>query len=260
MLTSPDRLATCLDRNPDARLRLVCFPSAGGGAWAYSTWARELPADVRRDVEVWALSFPGRRAGSPERALHELAPLVDTVRNGLLQHLDTPYVFFGHSMGALVAFELVRTLRAADEAPPVHLIVSAHRAPHLPDRHYAVHDLPDAEIVAKLRRLGGTPDVVLENAELMEMMLPALRADLAVCETYAYSEDEPLSCPITAFGGTKDREVSSVELAEWHRHTRGAFEQRMFPGGHFFLDTARPLVLRVLAQELRHALLSSSRR
>jgi medium-chain acyl-[acyl-carrier-protein] hydrolase len=158
-------------------------------------------------------------------------------------------------MGALIGFELARALRAAGEPGPVHLIVSGFRAPHLPDRHPAVHELPDDELVARLRRLGGTPPEVLREPELLELMLPLLRADLGICETYRYEAGEPLDCSLTAFGGVEDREVNREELSAWESHGRGPFALHMFPGGHFFLQTAQTLVLRILARDLRHALI-----
>jgi medium-chain acyl-[acyl-carrier-protein] hydrolase len=245
-------VVTCLHRNPGARLRLCSFPFAGGGARGFVPWLRELPADVRSQVELWAAALPGRESRLTEPPFTDIAPLIDELEPAVASSLEPPYAFFGHSMGALVAYELAHRLAAPG---PVHLVASAHRAPHLPDRHEPVHDLPDDAVLAKLRNLGGTPDEVLQNTDLRSMLLPVLRADITACETYVYVEREPLACSITAFGGNDDREVTRDELAAWEQHTREPFVIRMFPGGHLFVETARALVLRVLARDLRQLLL-----
>jgi len=157
-------------------------------------------------------------------------------------------------MGALVSFELACRLRSQGTVGPLHMIVSGHRAPHLPDRHPPVHDLPDQEILARVRSLGGTPEEALQNSELMDMYLPLLRADFAVCETYVYEHREPLTCSVTALGGTTDSYVSRQDLSAWRSHTRSSFSLHMFPGSHFFLQAVQGLVLRVLAQDIRQVL------
>jgi medium-chain acyl-[acyl-carrier-protein] hydrolase len=157
-------------------------------------------------------------------------------------------------MGALIGFELARALRADGVTPPAHLIVSGFRGPHLPDRHPIAHDLPDADLLARLRALGGTPPEILREPELMELLLPLLRADLGICETYVYGDLEPLACSLTALGGADDLEVDREELASWQSHVRGPFSIHIFPGGHFFLQTAQALVLRILARDLRDVL------
>jgi medium-chain acyl-[acyl-carrier-protein] hydrolase len=130
------------------------------------------------------------------------------------------------------------------------LFVSAHRAPQVPDPDAPIHALPNPEFLQELRRYNGTPEAVLENAELMQLLLPTLRADFAVVETYAYTPEQPLDCPITAFGGLDDREVSSDELEAWREQTNASFVLKMFPGDHFFLDSAKPLLLQSLSQKL----------
>jgi surfactin synthase thioesterase subunit len=247
-------VATCRRPNPDARLRLYCFPFAGGGAWAYASWADELSTDIEREIELWSINLPGRESRQREPAFTALSPLIEALTSAVGPYLTGPYAFFGHSMGALLGFELACRLHAQGQAGPVHLIVSGHRAPQLPHRHPPVHGLQDPEILAKLWRLGGTPEEVLRNPELIKLFLPLLRADLTVCETYAYRHREPLACSITAFGGNDDPEVSRDELSAWRRRTRESFSLHMFPGGHFFLQSAQSLVLRILAQDLRQVL------
>jgi medium-chain acyl-[acyl-carrier-protein] hydrolase len=249
------RIAVCLNRNAAARVRLYCFPYAGGATWAFSSWVRDLPLDVRRDSEVWAVNLPGRESGLEVSPFTEFAALIDALRQGIVPHLNPPYVFFGHSMGALIGFELARRLHADGLAGPAHLVVSAYRAPQLPDRHGLVDELSDERMVARLRALGGVADGALDNAELRDLKLPVIRSDLALCGTYVYEEREPLPCSLSAFGGTEDPEVSREEIIAWHVHTQAEFAARMFPGGHFFLESVRPLVLRVLGRELRQVLL-----
>lgn len=249
-----DDIATCKRPNPHARLRLFCFPSAGGAGSVYTSWSDKLPADVLRETELWSVRLPGREPSRTKPLYTELPSLLAALSPAITSRLTPSYAFFGHSMGALVCFELARALRSQGAIGPAHMIVSGHRAPGLPDRHRPVHKLPDIAIVAKLRRLGGTPDGVLENPELMEMYLPLLRADFAVCETYVYEHREPLECSVTALGGTDDPQVSREDLAAWRAHTRGSFSFHMFPGSHFYLQDAQSLVLPVLAQDLRRVL------
>jgi medium-chain acyl-[acyl-carrier-protein] hydrolase len=153
-------------------------------------------------------------------------------------------------MGGLVSFELARLLRKKYNKSPVHLFVSGYRAPQVPAQNPPIHDLPEPEFLEELRRLNGTPEAVLENTELMQLLLPAIRADFAVIETYAYTPESPLDCPITAFGGLQDREVRYDDLKAWQEQTNAAFSLHMLPGDHFFLQSAQPLLLQLLSQEL----------
>lgn len=180
----------------------------------------------------------------------QLTPLVEAVTVALLPYLDQPFAFFGHSMGALVSFEVARLLRKNYQLSPVQLFVSGRRAPQLPNSESPIHALPEAEFLEELRRLNGTPEEVLANAELMEILLPVLRADFAVLETYGYSAEPPLECPITAFGGLQDTEVSCDHLEAWRNQTSAAFSLQMFPGDHFFLHSAQALLLQSLARQL----------
>jgi len=244
----------CPEPNPDARLRLFCFPFAGGGASTFNTWVDELPPDIRLETEFRSIQLPGRDTTQRKHLLTRLSRVLEVLTPVFRSYLDMPFTFFGHSMGALVSFELARQLRRQGMPGPVHMVVSGHRAPQLPDPDPWIHQLPDAEFLAKLRNLGGTPEEVLQNPELLELFLPVLRADFAVCETYCYTTEEPLDCSITAFGGNDDRRVSREELSAWQTQTRKSFSLRMFPGDHFFLQSARVPVLRVLAQDLKQVL------
>jgi medium-chain acyl-[acyl-carrier-protein] hydrolase len=233
--------------NPQARLRLFCFPYAGTGASIFRTWSDGLPADV----EVCPVEFLGRGTRMMETPFTQLPPLVQALAQALAPLLDKPFAFFGHSLGALVGFELARQLRRQYGVQPVRLFISADRAPQIPHQDRTIHALPEGEFLVELRRLNGIPGKVLEEVELMQIMLPVLRADLAVYETYVYSTERPLNCPISAFGGLQDHRVSRGDLEAWRGQTSGSFSLRMFPGDHFFLNTTQPLLLQVLSQELR---------
>lgn len=246
---------TCPKPRPQATLRLFCFHYAGGGALVFRTWRDSLP----HSVEVCAIKLPGRGMRLRESPFTQLQPLVQHLASALLPYLDKPFVFFGHSMGGLVSFELTRLLRREHGVSPVHLFVSGHRAPQVPDPDPPIHALPESEFLQELRRLNGTPEAVLKNAELMQLLLPTLRADFAVVETYGYTPELPLDCPITAFGGLQDREVSCDELEAWRVQTNASFVLEMFPGDHFFLHSAESLLLQSLSQKLLQIVLDLSK-
>ncbi len=236
--------------NPQARLRLFCFPYAGGGATVYRTWPAELPPDV----EVCAIQPPGRESRLREKPFERLQPLIEDLGPVLLPYLNMPFVFFGHSLGALVCFEIARYLRRRGMALPEHLFVSGRPAPHLPLPRPPIHALPKQEFVTELQSYNGTPAEVLQHEELMELLIPILRADFAVNETYAYTLEAPLACPMSVFGGLKDSITDEETLDAWREHTMGPFVRRMFPGDHFYLNAGRTLLLQVLSAELNNIL------
>ncbi|HYP25227.1 MAG TPA: thioesterase II family protein [Blastocatellia bacterium] len=232
--------------NPSASVRLFCFPYAGGTAAGFRKW----PAGLPNSVEVWSVQYPGRGSRIRESPFTRIAPLVDAAAEALMPYMDSPFAFFGHSMGAVVAFELSRILRRELSRTPLHLFVSGRRAPQVVDDTDEIYKLPDDEFVEELRRLNGTPAEVLEHKELMQLMLPLLRADFEAIGTYEYREEPPLACPISAFGGLEDQDVSRDNLAAWRSQTTSSFSVRMMPGDHFFLHSGEPLLLGALAQEL----------
>lgn len=166
--------------------------------------------------------------------------------------LDKPFAIFGHSMGALIAYETVRTLRKLHGPMPVHLLVSGCFAPQLPDPCY-IHHLPQEEFVRELRRLNGMPKEILENQELMELVLPSLRADFTATETYVYNDEPPLSCSISVLGGWRDPLTTRESLEAWRIHTTGYFSMRMLPGDHFFIHSMQRLLLDLIVSELQQA-------
>jgi medium-chain acyl-[acyl-carrier-protein] hydrolase len=233
----------------EARLRLFCFPYAGGSASIYRTWPKDLPPDI----EVCAVQLPGRGGRLLETPFTDLSALIEALAEALLPQLETPFAFFGHSMGALIAFELARHLRQRHGLQPVHLFVSGFRAAQLPDPDELTYNLPEAEFLAAVRRLNGTPEAILQNDELLSLMLPVVRADVTICETYAYQDDAPLDCPLTSFGGRSDSIVSPEELMGWIVQTSGDYDVQMFDGDHFYINSARPQLLRAVSAALaRH--------
>jgi medium-chain acyl-[acyl-carrier-protein] hydrolase len=223
-----------------AALRLFCFPYAGGGGSLYMPWARQAPSTV----EVCAVQPPGRESRLSERPHTRMGELMDAAVEALQPYLDVPFAVFGHSMGALLAFEFARRIRRAGSPTPVRLFVSGHRAPDRPRQHAAIAHLPDGEFVAEIRRrYAGVPDEILRQPDLLALFLPCLRADMSLIEHYRCEDDAPLDCPISAYGGREDPEAGEAELAAWQTQTRAGFTMRRFPGSHFYLRDARTELL-----------------
>ncbi|HEX5085935.1 MAG TPA: alpha/beta fold hydrolase [Blastocatellia bacterium] len=232
--------------NPNAEMRLFCFPYAGGSANIFRFW----PDVMMRSVEICAANLPGRLARMMEAPFTRLTPLVHEMARVILPWTDKPFAFFGHSMGALISFELARRLRTIGASLPARLFISGRRAPHLPDPDPHRHTYPDHLFMEELGRLNGTPPEVMTNPELMQLMLPLLRADFAMCETFEYRPEPSLPCPLTVFGGLQDPEVPPESLEAWRQHTSQSFRVCLLPGDHFFLNSARNSLLMVIAQEL----------
>lgn len=228
------------------KIRLFCFPYAGGGASLYRNWSSKLPVEV----EVCAIQLPGRESRFREPAFSQLEPLIEKLAQELRPAAALPFAFFGYSLGALISFELTRYLRHHQMPGPKHLFVAAHRAPQMARRTETIHGLYGTDFIQALHRLGGTPQAVLQNQELMEMMSPMLRADFQIYERYDYKNEQSLACPITAYGGALDRTVSESELAGWSEQTSSTFQLRMLPGGHFFLQDSQDLLIQSVAQGL----------
>jgi medium-chain acyl-[acyl-carrier-protein] hydrolase len=240
---------TCSRPRTQARLRLFCFPYAGGGASIFRAWPDDLPG-----MQVCPVQLPGRENRLREPCFIRLEPLVQALVQALPPYLDMPYAFFGHSLGALIGFELARALVRENRSGPVHLFVSGHSAPQVQSLEPPIHQLPEPDFIKELRCLNGTPGEVLQHAELMALLLPVLRADFAINETYVYTPGTLLDCPISAFGGLQDNLASRDDLAAWRDQTRSTFTLRMFPGDHFFLHSARPLLLRAIVHDLAQSL------
>lgn len=233
---------------PHARARLFCFSHAGVGAAVYRLWPAGLPAEL----EMCAIQLPGRGTRFREPAVTKLAVLVDTLLPALRPHLDLPFAFFGHSMGAVLASEVARALQGSDAAPLQHLFVSARRPPHWPNPDPLLHPLPDAEFVANIqRRYGGIPPEVAQDKELLALLLPCLRADIEALETHQPPMVRPpLACPVSVFGGSSDPLTPRAHLDAWRGETSGPCRVRVFPGDHFYVNTAREALLDELSVTL----------
>jgi medium-chain acyl-[acyl-carrier-protein] hydrolase len=246
-----DRWTVISRPNTYARMRLYCFPYAGGGATIYAPWPRLLP----QEVEVVAVQPPGRETRIGEKPFTDLASLVEAMHAALLPKLrELPFAFFGHSNGALMAFELARLLRRRGDPLPLHLFVSGRPAPQLELDDPPVHDLPEPEFIEELRRLKGTPEEILQHEELLQLVVPLLRADFSLGETYRFVPEAPLEMPVSAYGGVADAEVSEEQVEAWKAQAGGEFRAAMFPGGHFFVNEDRERVTREVADALRPAL------
>jgi len=233
-------------RKQDARFRLFCFHYAGSGASIFRSWTRWLPDQV----ELVAVQLPGRENRLDEPLLYSMDLVTTPLVDALPPLLDKPFAFFGHSTGALICFELARVLRRRGLPQPRLLIVSGQDAP--PVKPAVIrHVLPDPEFIDVLRGCNGTPDVVLKNPALLELLLPRIRADGAVYETYDYERQAPLDCRIVLFHGAEDGMVNSAELASWEVETRHSFQRYGFPGGHFFVHDEEETVAAYINQELK---------
>jgi surfactin synthase thioesterase subunit len=221
-----------------AELRLFCFHHAGGGAAFFNPWAAALPARI----ELVAIRLPGRESAFSQPRFTGLETVVDAVAAAIGPLLDKPFAFFGHSLGALVAYRVAHRL----DQKPRHLFCSAFRAPHLP-RTNLLSQLPDADLVANLRKHGGIPDAVANHAELLDLMIPLFRDDLRLAELYVHDDAPPLDSPITAMAGEQDELAPIDELAQWKRHTSAAFRLLTYPGSHFYLDAQRARVIADIA-------------
>jgi surfactin synthase thioesterase subunit len=226
----------------------LCFPHAGGGAALYRRWPALLPGEL--DLSLYAVQPPGRENRIGEPAIRDLTVLVDALVEATRAQRAQPYALFGHSVGALVAFELTRALRRRGENLPSVLFVSGCGAPQQGCAERAYGELDDAAFVERLRRFEGTPEGALENAELRALLLPTLRADLGLRDGYRCASEPPLVVPIVAFGGEDDPDVTTADLCAWSAQTCTSFRVKRFPGGHFFLKSAARELLVCVAEEL----------
>ncbi|HKN53475.1 MAG TPA: alpha/beta fold hydrolase [Amycolatopsis sp.] len=225
-------------------VRLFCLPYAGGTARIFAGWAADLPSWI----DVVPLELPGHGFRFDEPVCDDLTQLVADLRDQVLARLDRRYAVFGHSLGALLGYELIQVLQGKDE-PAVHFFPSGAGAPHIPTRNPAAGYSAE-ELRAHIAELGGTPRELVENDELMELMYPVLRADFLLADTYRAPARAALDCPATAFCGTRDTEASAADVLAWRLHVRGPFSVRLLEGDHFFVQSARRDLLTLIASTL----------
>lgn len=234
-----NRWVTPVNTTAHAKGQLICLPFAGGGASYYRRWNSIVP----ETISLFAMQLPGREERMAEPPFNRMQDLVQAALNGLVSALRPPYSLFGHSLGALICYELIHALQEQGYPMPEHLFVSGAMAPHIARATMPVHELPDNRLVEEVVRYGGFAEEILDHPELMELLMPRLRADFALVENYTFQARAPLPCPITAFAGQSDDYVRKDAVEAWQSLTATEFQLESFPGGHFFLNESAPQIL-----------------
>ena len=230
---------------PDSQVRLVCLPHAGGSA----SFFYPMAGDLAPAVEVLAIQYPGRQERRHEPGVDSIPDLADQIFDALRHTDDRPLALFGHSMGAVLGYEVALRARDAGLPSPAHLFASGRRAPSR-YRDERVHQASDAQLVSELRKLNGTHAAMLADPEVLEMIMPAIRSDYRAIETYRHDPDRKLDCPVTVLTGDSDPRVSIDEARAWDEHTTGPTDLHVLPGGHFFLIDNKAQVIDILLQKL----------
>lgn len=227
----PNRWLTCPRPDPDAALRLWCLPFAGGGAAVWHPWAAPLAGLA----EIVAVRPPGRENRFTEPAFARMREIIPPLLDQIAPFAHEDYALCGHSLGGLVAYELACALRQHGLRAPRALIVCGVRAPHyVPDQPW-LHPMPRDEFITHVeRRYGAIPPEIRDSPEILDLLLPVLRSDLELYETYQATPTTRLSVPILALGGASDANVTTAQLLDWKHYTTAAFDAVTLPGGHFF--------------------------
>ena len=234
-----------------AQARLFCFPFAGGSASVFAGWGEKL----KPGIEVWAAHPRGRGIRYTEPPHRSVAEMVQDYLPVLRAHLDLPFAFYGHSLGGLVALELAQQLRAEGLPLPGNLFIGASAPPAAGLIHPVISHLSDEGFVTAVQeRYSGIPESVFKESELMEIFLPALKADFSAYETFDRNCVRLVSCPITAFAGSEDAVIVPDVMQEWCRHTEVSFDLRIIPGDHFFLSSSGQLVLSTIGEKMKSSL------
>jgi medium-chain acyl-[acyl-carrier-protein] hydrolase len=244
-----ERWFTRFSRQSRGQLRLFCFPYAGGDAQAFRNW----PDDLSCGIDVVGVTYPGRGKRFGEPLVHDLPDLVDALVQAMRPMLDRPFAFYGHSNGALVAYELARQVSLRLMRRPEFICLAAKRSPLLPPEA-PLHRLPDAAFLDVVKSYGGTPDTVLQTPELLDLYLPILKADFALSETYRLSASTRLAVPCHLISGAHDTVTHPKDVEAWHPLFSGPVSEHRIPGGHFFLHTHRREVTQIIDQMLAPAL------
>ena len=231
---------------PTRRLRVYCFAYAGGSAASFLPWQNMLPPEI----EICAIQLPGRGVRFSEPPYVTMAPLIEKLATLIPAQDRLPFVFFGHSLGGLIAFELARYSLRHGLPLPRRLIVSGAEAPQHRPPPKGIHKLDGDALIAALREYNGTPPELLEHRELMALISPTLRADFALVENYQYQPGAPLDMPLTVFAGKQDSHIEPQQVECWAKESTGAFKVRWFEGDHFFLNSETDAVLAALQDEV----------
>jgi medium-chain acyl-[acyl-carrier-protein] hydrolase len=230
------------ETQPQAKIQLFCFPYAGGSISSYLPWQKALGVEI----QVICVQLPGRGSRLFEPCIDSFQELIETLTDLVASQVNQPYLFFGHSLGGLVAFEVTRGLRKRQTILPKQLIISACEAPHNRSESKRLHELNDDALTQALAELSGTPTDILENKELMRLLLPGIRSDFRLNAEYLYSFEPPLKLPLTILAGQEDTHVDIHKLRKWQEQTTAEYQIHVVPGNHFFIDNQRNIVVNLL--------------
>lgn len=228
------------EKNVD--IRLFCFHYGGGSASAFRQWSK----DLIHGVELVAIQLPGREERFNEPLLSNISQVVDNLCWNFYNYLDKPFIFFGHSIGSLIAFEFARALHKKGMLQPKHLIVSGFKAPQVSFKKQSIHNLPNEKFITELKKYNGIPDYIIDNKELISIFIPTIRADFCIFETYKYTNEEPLISHITALGGVNDDTFNRNDLLGWKEQTKSSFNCHLLPGNHFFINSSYEEVIKII--------------
>lgn len=229
-----------------AQIRLFCFHYGGGSASIFSKWQQDMP----NYIEICPVQLPGRENRLEEPLYKNLVPIIEDLENDVFINQGKSFAFFGHSIGALICFELARSFRKHKLNMPFHIFVSGLAAPQFLKFSKPLFNLPEREFINELKNLFNPPNEIFEEQDLKELFLPIIKADFSIRDTYVYKSEPPLDCPITVFGGLQDSSTKKDWLEGWSELTTGKFSIYMFPGEHFFLNTSRLELLNKILEKI----------
>jgi len=235
-----------LNENKNAKIRLFCFSYAGGGASTFYSWLDYLSPYI----ELISIQLPGRESRFDEDFITDMDSLSDIIATNILPLLDKPYAIFGHSLGAIISFELIRKLKDWNKTLPLVLIFSGRGAPSSKNKRELIYNLSDGEFINKLEAYNGLPESILNDKELLEYFLPIIRADFKLSQTYKYKDVEALNIPIVALTGLYDNTVELSDVLLWQNHTKLKFLYYVLEGDHFFIKEQKIKVINIINDEI----------